>query len=74
MIGGNGADVIDGGRGNDILTGNDGADIYIFRNNGVEQDLSLGRFDIQPSVRVALSNLPFLNVNASVGFRDSPAR
>ena len=45
--------------------------LYIFRNNGVEQDLSLGRFDIQPSVRVALSNLPFLNVNASVGFRDT---
>jgi hypothetical protein len=45
--------------------------LYIFRNNGVEQDLSLGRFDVQPSVRAALTTWPFLNVNASVGFRDT---
>jgi LPS-assembly protein len=48
-----------------------GKHLYISRNGPVEQDFSLGRFDVQPSLRAALTNWPFLNVNASVGFRNS---
>jgi LPS-assembly protein len=45
--------------------------LYISRNGPVEQDFSLGRFDVQPSLRAALTNWPFLNINASIGFRDT---
>jgi hypothetical protein len=43
--------------------------LYIVRNGNTEDDLSVGRFDAQPNLRAALSNWPFLNVNASIGYR-----
>jgi LPS-assembly protein len=45
--------------------------LYIARSGPVEQDLSLGRFDVQPNLRAALSNWPFLTVNASVAYRNT---
>jgi LPS-assembly protein len=43
--------------------------IYINRFNGIEQDFSLNKADLTPSIRVPLSTLPFLQVNATVGYR-----
>jgi hypothetical protein len=43
--------------------------LYLARDGEVEQDFSVGRFDLQPNLRAALTNWPFLSVNASVGFR-----
>jgi hypothetical protein len=45
--------------------------LFINRSGTLEQDFSVGKFDLQPSVRAALTNLPFLAVNATVGFRDT---
>jgi LPS-assembly protein len=45
--------------------------VYITRAGTAERDLSLFRFDVQPTVRAALTSWPFLNLNASLGFRDT---
>jgi LPS-assembly protein len=45
--------------------------LYVSRNSGTEQDFSLGKFDVQPNLRAALSNWPFLTFNASVGYRNT---
>jgi len=45
--------------------------LYIRKSDGTEQDFSIGRFDFQPTFRAALSNWSFLNVNASVAFRNT---
>jgi hypothetical protein len=45
--------------------------LYIARSGNVEQDASVRRFDVQPNLRAALSNWPFLNINASLGFRNT---
>ena len=39
------------------------------RDGETLSDRSLGRFDVQPAVRVALSRLSFLSVNSSVSYR-----
>src|SRR5690606_11872189 len=43
--------------------------LYIARDGGEERDFSVGRFDVQPSLRAALTQWPFLNLNASIGYR-----
>jgi LPS-assembly protein len=43
--------------------------LYIVRNGSVEDDLSVGRVDFQPVLRAALTNWPFLNLNATAGYR-----
>ena len=43
--------------------------IYIQNNGDVSQDLSLMKVDLAPSVRAALSTLPFLQVNATAAYR-----
>jgi LPS-assembly protein len=43
--------------------------LYLVRDGAAEQDFSVGRFDLQPNLRAALTNWPFLSVNASLGFR-----
>lgn len=43
--------------------------LYNTRNGDVEDDLGLGKFDFTPTLRAALSNWAFLNVNASVAYR-----
>lgn len=43
--------------------------IYLARSITGEQDYGLSRFDLQPNLRAALTNWPFLNFNASLGFR-----
>ena len=45
--------------------------LYIARNGDTEQDLSLGRFDVQPTLRAALSNWPFLTVNGVIAYRNT---
>jgi lipopolysaccharide assembly outer membrane protein LptD (OstA) len=35
----------------------------------IEDDRSLGRFDLSPTLRATLSTLPFLNVNGTVAYR-----
>ncbi len=43
--------------------------IYQDRRGTVENDLGLRRFDATPTLRAALSNWPFLNINASAAYR-----
>ena len=43
--------------------------LYKEKGLATERDLGLERFDATPTLRAALSNWPFLNVNASVGYR-----
>ena len=43
--------------------------LVLRRSEGVEQDLSVSRFDVQPSLRATLSNWPFLSVNGTLAFR-----
>lgn len=43
--------------------------LYKDRRSGIETDLGLGRFDATPTIRAALSNWPFLNVNGSIAYR-----
>ena len=43
--------------------------IYQDKRRLVQTDLGLERFDATPTLRAALSKWPFLNVNASVGYR-----
>jgi hypothetical protein len=43
--------------------------LYISRDGAVERDFSVSRVDVQPTVRAALTSLPFLSVNGSVAFR-----
>jgi len=43
--------------------------IYLDKRRLVQTDLGLERFDATPTLRAALSKWPFLNVNASVGYR-----
>jgi hypothetical protein len=45
--------------------------VYTLRNDNVEQDLGLLRFDASPTIRAALTNWAFLNVNTSATFRHS---
>jgi hypothetical protein len=45
--------------------------LYVIRGEDEEQDYSLSRFDVQPNLRAALSNWPFLSFNASFGFRNT---
>lgn len=45
--------------------------IYQDKRAGRVDDRGLFRFDATPTVRAALSSLPFLNVNASVAYRHS---
>ena len=45
--------------------------IYLDKRRLVQTDLGLERFDATPTLRAALSKWPFLNVNASVGYRDT---
>jgi LPS-assembly protein len=45
--------------------------VYITRDGAREDDFSLYRFDVQPTLRAALTNWPFLNLNASLGFRET---
>ena len=42
---------------------------YITRFNEVEQDLSLVKTDVTPSIRAPLSTLPYLQVNATATYR-----
>jgi hypothetical protein len=46
-----------------------GKNVYIVRQSENEFDRSLGRIDVQPQIRATLSTLPYLNVNASLGYR-----
>jgi lipopolysaccharide assembly outer membrane protein LptD (OstA) len=48
-----------------------GKHLYIVRSGENERDFSVGRVDVQPNVRAALTSWPFLNVNASLGFRNT---
>jgi LPS-assembly protein len=43
--------------------------IYINRFGETEQDLSLDKVDFAPSIRAPLSTLPYLQVNATAGYR-----
>jgi lipopolysaccharide assembly outer membrane protein LptD (OstA) len=45
--------------------------VYITRDGTREDDFSVFRFDVQPTLRAALTNWPFLNLNASLGFRET---
>lgn len=45
--------------------------LVISRDGTTERDLSIGRFDLNPSLRASLTNWPFLNVNASLAFRNT---
>ena len=45
--------------------------IYVQRFEDVERDLGLVRFDASPTIRAALTNWSFFNVNASAMFRHS---
>jgi hypothetical protein len=45
--------------------------LYISRNGSREQDASVWRVDVQPNVRAALTNWPFLSINAQLGFRNT---
>jgi lipopolysaccharide assembly outer membrane protein LptD (OstA) len=46
-----------------------GKHLYIVRDGSSELDFSVGRVDLQPNVRAALTSWPFLNINASFGVR-----
>ncbi len=48
-----------------------GKHLYIARDGTGERDFSVGRVDLQPNVRAALTSWPFLNINASLGFRNT---
>ena len=43
--------------------------LYVVRDGPREDDRSVGRFDVQPNLRAALTNWPFLTLNASLGYR-----
>ena len=45
--------------------------VFISRNGTQELDSSVMRVDVQPNLRAALTNWPFLSVNATVGFRNT---
>jgi hypothetical protein len=45
--------------------------LYVDRRGGAVSDLGLTRIDATPTVRAALSNWPFLNVNASLAYRQT---
>jgi hypothetical protein len=45
--------------------------LYLARDGAVENDFTLARFDVNPTVRAALTSLPFLTFNASLAFRDT---
>ena len=46
-----------------------GHTVFITRFNSVEQDLSLIKTDVTPSIRAPLSTLPYLQVNATATYR-----
>jgi LPS-assembly protein len=46
-----------------------GHTVFITRFNSIEQDLSLNKTDVTPSIRAPLSTLPYLQVNATATFR-----
>ena len=46
-----------------------GHTVYITRFNAIEQDLSLIKTDVTPSIRAPLSTLPYLQVNATATYR-----
>jgi LPS-assembly protein len=46
-----------------------GRNVLVYRRAGVEQDLSLNKADITPSIRAPLSTLPYLQVNATATYR-----
>jgi hypothetical protein len=43
--------------------------LFVIRDAVREDDRSIGRFDVQPNLRAALTNWPFLTLNASLGYR-----
>jgi LPS-assembly protein len=45
--------------------------LFISRAGTTEQDSSVWRVDVQPNVRAALTNWPFLAINAQLGFRNT---
>jgi lipopolysaccharide assembly outer membrane protein LptD (OstA) len=45
--------------------------VYIVRGENDEEDFSVTRVDVQPNLRAALTNWPFLSVNATLGFRNT---
>jgi lipopolysaccharide assembly outer membrane protein LptD (OstA) len=45
--------------------------LYIVRSGTTEIDSSVARVDFQPNLRAALTSWPFLNINASLGFRNT---
>ena len=45
--------------------------LYIDQRNGVRNELGLGRIDVVPTLRAALTNWPFFNVNAAVTYRNT---
>ena len=45
--------------------------VFINRFTGGETDLSLSKADLSPSIRVPLSTLPFLQVNATAAYRST---
>jgi hypothetical protein len=51
--------------------GEAGRYLYVAKNLATEQDFSLSKFDLQPNLRAALSNWPFLSVNGSIGYRNT---
>ena len=48
-----------------------GHTVFITRFNAVEQDLSLIKTDVTPSIRAPLSTLPYLQVNATATYRST---
>jgi LPS-assembly protein len=45
--------------------------LHIARTATTEQDNSVWRVDVQPNIRAALTNWPFLAINAQLGFRNT---
>jgi LPS-assembly protein len=48
-----------------------GRNLFIRRSPGFEQDDSLMKADVVPSIKAALSTLPFLQVNATASYRST---
>lgn len=45
--------------------------LYLERSTDAEVDQSLGRFDLTPTIRAALTTWPFLSVNATASYRNT---
>lgn len=45
--------------------------VFITRNGTTEQDFGVWRVDVQPNLRAALTNWPFLSINGQLGFRNT---